>query len=763
MSRSPERISSYRRYFEECTTAGAATSTSLQMRVSSPSPVRREVRSQRGASYSRSSAAAAGVMAVGRRAASASASRSSTASKSLMVSGGAGAVGMAMCGGQSVDLDAVAAENQEFRGTRTSQRKEMIVLNDRLAAYIEKVRSLESQNKVLETEIEGLTNRFLKPTGLRMLYEEQLRELRNLAEQMRRERDLALAAKDATAAELEMIKVKYEEAIELRKKAEMDIENFRPDVDAATSSRIALEKQLENLQFELEFLKRIQREEIEELMKQIYAATAVSKDGFGLPDLSSALQQIQSEYDTIAAKNLQEMDSWYNAKYDDLNSKSTSSLDKMRGAREQLATAKMEIQGKERDRGQLQTKLDGLEAKIAEAQARNKKELEALQARIEALQLEIKSTKGKMAKILLEYQELLNVKMSLEIEITTYRKLIEGEDIRIAGVVQKGMSAIAGSSSMMSSTMAVGMASGFAMSSGMSVSAGMSSGMAGAASAMASGISFAGAGINGSAAVAAGAEAGDVAAAVAGEGGHGEDLAAGVADGTGSEAGVADRTGSEAGIADGTGSEAGIADGTVSEAGVADGTVSEAGVADGTVSEAGVADGTGSEAGVADGTGSEAGVADGTVSEAGVADGTVSEAGVADGTGSETGTGSEACEGIVEEAESVGEPAAYSYAGSEAGSQVAADADADAASVASSMAMGADAAAVAAATATSSAVSRVSAGQKAAQGHTSTVEQAVEVIERKTLLIRTVMNNNEVLEHDTQEHNYLIKGAANEE
>ncbi|XP_063054363.1 desmin-like [Engraulis encrasicolus] len=680
MTHSPERISSYRRYFEECSTGAAAAATSLQMRVSSPSPVRMAVRSQRGASYTRSSAAAAGVMAVGRRAASAS--RSSTASKSLMVSGGAGAMGMAMGGGQAVDLDAVAAENQEFRGTRTSQRKEMIVLNDRLAAYIEKVRSLESQNKVLETEIEGLTNRFLKPTGLRMLYEEQLRDLRSLAEQMRRERDLAIAAKDATASQLELMKVKYEEAIALRKKAEMDIENLRPDVDTATSSRIALEKQLENLQFELEFLKRIQRQEIEELMKQIYAATALSKDAFGLPDLSSALQQIQSEYDTIAAKNLQEMDSWYNAKFDDLNSKSTSSLDKMRGAREQLATAKMEIQGKERDRGQLQTKLDGLEARIAEAQARHKKELQALQARIEALQLEIKSTKGKMAKILLEYQELLNVKMSLEIEITTYRKLIEGEDIRIAGMVQKGMSAIAGSSSMMSSTMAVGMASGFAMSSGMSVSAGMSvssgmaAGMAGAASGMASGIGCAGAGINGSVA----AESGDVAAA--GEGGNGEDLAAGVADGAGSEAGVVDGTGSEAGA----------------------------------------------EVGVADGTGSEAGAE----------------------------VGSEAYEGIVEEAESVGEAAAYSYAGSEAGSQVAADANADAASVASSMAMGADAAAVATAAATSSAVSRVS----AAHAHTTTMEQAVEVTERKTLLIRTVMNNDEVLEHDTQEHNYIIEGAA---
>ena len=67
MSRSPERISSYRRHFEEC------SSTSLQVRVSSPSPSRRDPRQQRAASSSRSAVAAAGNgMAMGHRTVSSS-------------------------------------------------------------------------------------------------------------------------------------------------------------------------------------------------------------------------------------------------------------------------------------------------------------------------------------------------------------------------------------------------------------------------------------------------------------------------------------------------------------------------------------------------------------------------------------------------------------------------------------------------------------------------------------------------------------------
>uniref|UniRef100_A0A8C3B197 Internexin neuronal intermediate filament protein alpha n=1 Tax=Cyclopterus lumpus TaxID=8103 RepID=A0A8C3B197_CYCLU len=328
----------------------------------------------------------------------------------------------------SLDLTQTSVVNSEFKVVRTNEKEQLQGLNDRFAMFIDKVRHLEQQNKVLEVELVTLRQRQGEPSRVAHLYQQELRDLRTQVEELSRDNNRILIERNNMEDELQKLGVKCDEEMRAREEAEQTLRSFRKDVDDATAVRLDLERRLESLMDEIVFLRKVHDEEIQELSSMMEEQHVSVELEHAKPDLTSALKEIRSQYESIASKNLQSAEEWYKSKFASLSEQATRSNEAMRASREEISESRRQMQSKTIEIESLRGANESLERQIAEMEDAHGAEVTAMQDTIGHLDTELRNLKGEMAQHLREYQDLLNVKMALDIEIAAYRKLLEGEE-----------------------------------------------------------------------------------------------------------------------------------------------------------------------------------------------------------------------------------------------------------------------------------------------------------------------------------------------
>ncbi|KAJ3585801.1 hypothetical protein NHX12_012210 [Muraenolepis orangiensis] len=311
-------------------------------------------------------------------------------------------------------------------------------LNDRLASYLETVRTLEQANGKLEIQIREAMERSGPDFRDYSKYQAILDDLRKKVFDATIDNARVVLQIDNARLAADDFRVKFESELTIRQSVEADIVGLRKLIDDTNMGRMNLESEIEALKEELIHLKKNHDIDVMELRSQIsQSGVQVDVDAPKGQDLAQIMAEIRSKYENMALKNQEELKTWHESQITVVQSEVTQNTEALKGAQVEISDLRRQLQTLEIELESQRSLKLSLEGSLRDTEMRYNMEIEALNRIIIGLESELTQLRGNIQNQTQEYEALLNMKMKLEAEIATYRRLLDGGDFKLQDALEQ--------------------------------------------------------------------------------------------------------------------------------------------------------------------------------------------------------------------------------------------------------------------------------------------------------------------------------------
>ncbi|XP_019718699.1 keratin, type I cytoskeletal 18-like [Hippocampus comes] len=345
----------------------------------------------------------------------------------------------------SMDFSGYLADYQPHRfnsGTMAIGNEKFALqqLNDRLASYMETVRSLEKANSKLELKIRETTEK-RGPLEWKEYskYHAIIADLRaKIFDKIKGNMRIAIAIDNVHLAS-DDFRIKMEYELSMRQAVEADIARLRKILDDTNVIRLHLESDIESRKEELITLKKTRDTDVAELRAKItHVAVQVDVDAPKGQDLARVMEEMRSQYEKIIKKNAEELKAWHESQITEVQVQVTEQTTALKETTKLLSETRRKYQTLEIEGQSTLSLLETLKATLQDTEMRYNMEVENYNGIILRLQEELTQLHTEIQHNRSEYELLLNIKVKLEAEIAEYRRLLDGgKEIKLEEAVSK--------------------------------------------------------------------------------------------------------------------------------------------------------------------------------------------------------------------------------------------------------------------------------------------------------------------------------------